>query len=106
MPAARRLIDLVSRAQCVMELFTFVQMGGAHERIKVVELHDDVQVALARFDAAKARCFLPKDRQHLLAVMEAGFGDLQPFNRVVRKLLKERTVVGTGTLQVPLEILR
>ena len=30
-------------------------------------------------------------RQHLLAVTEAGFGDLQPFNRVIRKLLKERT---------------
>ena len=27
----------------------------------------------------------------LLAVVEAGFGDLRPFNRVVRRLLQERT---------------
>ena len=29
----------------------------------------------ATFDAAKAQCFLARDREHLLAVIEAGFGD-------------------------------
>ena len=82
----------VTRLWCVMELFTFVQMGGERTALSVVELGDSVRGALSRFDASKARCFLSKDRQHLLAVMEAGFGDLQPFNRVMRQLLKERTV--------------
>ena len=53
------------RLWCVMELFTFVQMGGARERVTVVELDANAHAALAKFDAAKARCFLPKDRQHL-----------------------------------------
>ena len=75
-----------------MELFTFVQMGGKRSALSVVELGEGVRDALSSFDALKARCFLSKDRQHLLAVMEAGFGDLNPFNRVIRRLLKERTV--------------
>ena len=81
-----------TRLWCVMELFTFVQMGGDRAALSVVELGEGVRESLSRFDASKARCFLSKDRHHLLAVMEAGFGDLQPFNRVVRRLLKERTV--------------
>ena len=81
-----------TRLWCVMELFTFVQMGGAHNRITVMELGTGVREALAKFDASKAQCFLQKDRQHLLAVMETGFGDLQPFNKVIRALLKERTI--------------
>ena len=73
-----------------MELFTFIQMGGERERITVRELVEGARSGLAAFDAAKAKCFLPKDKQKLLSVIEAGFGDLRPFNRVVRAILKER----------------
>ena len=76
-----------------MELFVFIRMGGARERILVVEISSEAGAALAKFDAARARCFLQKDRQHLLAVMEAGFGDLRPFNKVVRTILNERKTV-------------
>ena len=44
----------------------------------------------ATFDAAKAQCFLASDREHLLAVIEAGFGDFDDFNRVARSLLTTR----------------
>ena len=44
----------------------------------------------ATFDAAKAQCFLARDREHLLAVIEAGFGDFHDFNRVARNLLASR----------------
>jgi hypothetical protein len=44
----------------------------------------------ATFDAAKAQCFLTKDREHLLAVIEAGFGDFDDFNRSVRSLITSR----------------
>ena len=74
-----------------MELFTFIEMGGTRERISVVELEAGVGTALAKFDGAKANCFLPKDKQKLLAVIEAGFGDMAPFNKVVRKILKKRS---------------
>jgi len=73
-----------------MELFTFIHMGGERERITVVEFSAEAHAALTRFDASKAQCFLHKDRERLLAVVEAGYGDLRPFNRVVRGILKER----------------
>ena len=73
-----------------MELFTFIQMGGERERITVRELVEGARSGLAAFDAAKAKCFLPKDKHKLLSVIEAGFGDLRPFNGVVRAILKER----------------
>ncbi len=73
-----------------MELFTFIQMGGERERITVRELVEGARSGLAAFDAAKAKCFLPKDKHKLLSVIEAGFGDLRPFNQVVRAILKER----------------
>ena len=34
--------------------------------------------------ASKARCFMPSDRERLLAVIETGFGDFKPFNLLVR----------------------
>ena len=73
-----------------MELFTFIHMGGERERITVVEFSAEAHEALTRFDASKAQCFLHKDRERLLAVVEAGYGDLRPFNRVVRGILRER----------------
>ena len=36
------------------------------------------------FNAAKAQCFKVEDRERLLAVIEAGFGDFKEFNDLVR----------------------
>ena len=75
-------------------------MGGAQERIEIhLNAHLDEDQTQARrllteqfatFDAGKARCFLASDREHLLAVIEAGFGDFSDFNRVVRTLFASR----------------
>jgi hypothetical protein len=51
----------------------------------------------ATFDAAKARCFLTKDREHLRAVIEAGVGDFDDFNRIARSLLVRRVLPHEGT---------
>ena len=37
-----------------------------------------------RFDASATHCYRARDRQRLLAVVEAGFGDFDGFNRIVR----------------------
>ena len=75
-------------------------MGGDQERVEVhlIAHPDDDQTEARRllteqfatFDAGKARCFLASDREHLLAVIEAGFGDFDDFNRVARNLLVSR----------------
>ena len=75
-------------------------VGGAQERVEIhlIAHPDDDQTEARRllteqfatFDAGKAQCFLASDREHLLAVIEAGFGDFYDFNRVARNLLASR----------------
>ena len=81
-----------------MEIFTFLRMGGAMERIDLRLIsnpdHDqavakkELAAQLATFDAAKAQCFKQEDRQRLLAVIEAGFGDFKGFNQDVRNVFE------------------
>ena len=75
-------------------------VGGDQGRVEIhlITHPDDDQMEARRllteqfatFDAGKARCFLASDRQHLLAVIEAGFGDFYDFNRVARNLFASR----------------
>ena len=57
----------------------------------VTEARRLLKEQFATFNAGKARCFLASDREHLLAVIEAGFGDFDDFNRVARNLLASRS---------------
>ena len=77
-----------------------VPVGGAQDRVEIylIAHPDDDQTKARRllteqfstFNAGKAQCFLASDREHLLAVIEAGFGDFDDFNRVARSLLANR----------------
>ena len=81
-------------------LLVRVPVGGDQERVEVhliAHADDDQSEArrllteqFATFNAVKTRCFLASDREHLLAVIEAGFGDFDTFNRVARNLLASR----------------
>lgn len=68
------------------QLFTFVRMGGTRERIVLTRI-DGGAASFDGFDAGRAQCYLRRDRERLLAVIEATFGDLKPFNQTVRGLL-------------------
>ena len=59
---------------------------------------DRLTAQFATFDAAKAQCFLPKDRERLLAVVEAGFGDFKDFNMRVRAIFAQRVTKQSGRL--------
>ena len=76
------------RDRCVIELFTFLRSGHDRTKIKVYQLtaseDDDVTASFTTFDASKAQCHKKSDRERLLAVIESGFGDFRPFNRLVR----------------------
>ena len=78
-----------------------VAVGGAEERVELhliakppyqdqKEARQLLMQRFATFDAAKAQCFLARDRDRLLAVIEASFGDFYDFNRVTRSLLASR----------------
>ena len=53
----------------------------------------------AAFDTSLAECSIPQDKHTLLAIVEASFGDLNSFNKVMRGLFIEddRTGIDTGT---------
>ena len=78
-----------------MELFTYVTMGGTEERMVIDQIATDAASKLKWFDASKAMCFLPSDRDKLLAIIEAAFGDLKPFSVQVRSLLSHAQRVST-----------
>ena len=79
-------------------MFVWLRMGGANEAVRVHHLSADAGNLLASFNASEAQCFKPKDKQHLLAVIESGFGDLVPFNRLVRSLFEE-TATARDTIE-------
>mmetsp|Transcript_115241 Transcript_115241/g.325651 ORF Transcript_115241/g.325651 Transcript_115241/m.325651 type:complete len:526 (+) Transcript_115241:104-1681(+) len=87
------------RLWCCIELFTFLRMGGELERIIVIPIDangstetvsESIMQEFKTFDAKKAMCFYEKDRQHLLSVIEAGFGNFDVFNEIVRHALVAR----------------
>ena len=95
----QRLLLLVgptytSRLWCVMEVFIFLRMGGEREAMEVMLLDESADAALAsrlaKFDAAKAKCFHDSDKQRLWAVIEASYGTFGPFNKLVRGLIAEK----------------
>ena len=77
-----------------------VPVGGAQDRVEthLIAHPEDDQIEARRllteqfatFNAGKAQYFLASDREHLLAMIEAGFGDFDDFNRVARNLLASR----------------
>jgi len=74
-----------SRMWCVMEMFTWIQVGGNKDTTKVLPLGGiDFDGQIAKFDAGLAQCFLRKDKERLLAILEAAFGDLRTFNLAVK----------------------
>ena len=65
-------------------------MGGTRDQLEFLQVGDsDVRSMLGGFKAAKAECFLKRDKEKLLAVVEAGFGDLHAFDEMVHGLFAE-----------------
>ena len=91
-------MPLYSRAS--QSLLVRVPVGGDQERVEIhlnanpnedqTESRRLLTEQFATFNAGKARCFLASDREHLLAVIEAGFGDFYDFNCAARNILGSR----------------
>ena len=92
----------VTRLWCVMECFIFMRIKGIDETaaqqtsqyLKVKELSSDADLAqtLARFKSANAQCRYDRDRQRLLAVIEASFGTTRSFDELVLKVFNAQVV--------------
>ena len=79
--------------RCATEIFTWIQIGKPRERIILRPIDDGLTSSsiFDNFDVAKAECSCPADRETLLSIIEASFGDIprrfnhrchvQPFDR-------------------------
>ena len=105
-------------ATVAVEIYTFLRMGGTVERIHDLpaeqeHLPSDLEspplkdgapegtaaqdAALAsvlkrfeEFDVSTAECTVEKDKEHLLGVIEQGFGSFENFNELVRRTFVQR----------------
>ena len=97
------------RLWCVVEVFVFLQMGGAASNITVVPIGvelasiEAVKASFRSFKGEEAECFLPEDRHKLLAVIEASFGDFRKFDALVRGVFIERTTAAEQVELVAVE---
>eukprot|EP00931_Biecheleriopsis_adriatica_P046090 TRINITY_DN2644_c0_g1_i2.p1 TRINITY_DN2644_c0_g1~~TRINITY_DN2644_c0_g1_i2.p1 ORF type:complete len:574 (+),score=114.35 TRINITY_DN2644_c0_g1_i2:28-1749(+) len=92
----------LSRLWCIVELFTFVKMGGSAERIHIVPLirkgHEEEDVEELRrlfkdFDARRCQCHDGKDKEDLLVIINTAFGSLETFNEAARAILDRAVFV-------------
>ena len=92
----KRLIVLagptyVERLWCIVEVFTYLRMGGSPEQMIVVPLAGDAPTLnFSTFDAENAKCFSPEDKRKLLQAITQAFGTCAPFNAIVRNTLSAR----------------
>jgi hypothetical protein len=85
------------RLWCVMELFTFIYMGGEPEQIQVLlqegSSEADFYTSLREFDIHHCDCYSPVDKDLFLGVIEASFYGLEGFNATVREIVDQLRVV-------------
>ena len=82
----------VKRLWCIMELFTWVQMGCPIEGITVIDLDggQSLDEDLNNFKVSKAACYMLFDKHRLLAVIENAFGDHPSFDMMVQDIVQAR----------------
>ena len=98
----------VTRLWAIMEVFTFLRMGGDVSRIVLLPIEGDTQEAahlaptppavlytrtlqrFRTFDVRNSTCFLPQERERLVSCIEAAFGDCRNFNGMVQRIFGQR----------------
>lgn len=99
------LLLFLLRFGSVMEVFTFVRMGGDQRRILVLPTEGRSRAEciadFRKFDVRKAECSVVEDQDRLLAIIESGFGSFDIFNNLVREIFPQRVsnVVDIKALQ-------
>ena len=90
----------MERIWCVVELYTFLKMGGSTDDEKLLVMpiasgDDEDEEALLEvtigqcrnFDVTETKCFDEEQRQALLSVVELGFGSLETFDSLIRSIV-------------------
>ena len=89
-----------SRLWCVVELLYSSRWAASESGSASWSSAASTWVALSRFRAQEAKCFLKEDQERLLAVVESGFGSLQPFNILIRSIFIDARATNLESLVV------
>ena len=82
-----------SRLWCVMELFTYVHMGGSKGSVVILEPPGAFATSadFDSFDVHEAECYDPRDKSRMLRIIESAFGGLHNFNVAIHALVSDVT---------------
>merc|ERR1712050_407627 len=78
----------LSRLWCIVEIFTFMHVGGDYHRIIIRPVvrsnavRDDaaaIKQAYREFASERCLCFSEQDKQRMLEIIKAAFGDMVCF---------------------------
>lgn len=84
------------RLWCIMEIFTFVHMGGDLARVELIPLlspgkeqEDEATIRkmFDDFDVRKCRCFNNNDKEKMLTIIRTAFGGMSRFNGKVGEIV-------------------
>jgi len=85
------------RLWCVLELLTFVHMGGAVKQIRIEPVlrsgredadRAEIRRCVEAFDAAQCDCSVAQDKERMLSIIRAAFGGMGQFNEAVRAIFR------------------
>merc|ERR1712050_784447 len=85
----------LSRLWCILEVFTYVHMGGRVEDIELVQVLradreiDDakaIDTAFDAFDACNCQCQCSEEKERLLTIIRAAYGSMDEFNSAIRAI--------------------
>jgi hypothetical protein len=81
----------LNRLWCLVEIFTFKEMGGLPSNVDIRILNIDMFGSSSHeFDIKKAKCATEEDTSHLRQVLEAGADGIDDLRRFIDKALKVR----------------
>lgn len=94
----------LSRLWCIMEMFTFVHMGGSVDRITMLPLvreefqsEDEAMIreGFRNFDAEVCECFCSDDKERMLSIISTAFGGIGGFNNAIRRIIEQAELDST-----------
>mmetsp|Transcript_33483 Transcript_33483/g.101084 ORF Transcript_33483/g.101084 Transcript_33483/m.101084 type:complete len:118 (+) Transcript_33483:321-674(+) len=102
----REGLTYLSRLWCVIELFTFMQMGIGIRSIRFQPLcrsgprykedKANVDDQLENFDVSQCKCFNEADKRQMHNMIYAAYGDMSNFNREISQMLQAADVIATN----------
>jgi len=88
----------LERLWCVLEVFTFVHIGGSWDRVELLPVlrsryldgdEADVEATIQQFSVEDCKCFLQEDKECMIMIILTAYGSLDAFGKAVRSMFSK-----------------